>query len=117
MTSSPGPIPRRRRVIIPVDLAGIVCDYETLYRVLEGEKRLFHANTKNEIQKHFDRVIVMADSAHGFGAVRDGKRFRVLCRFYLLLFPRSKKSDHGRRWTLHGKLLTVLTMSGSISSI
>ena len=40
-------ITKRTKVIIPVDLAGIVCDYETLYRVLEGEKRLFHANTKN----------------------------------------------------------------------
>ena len=38
-------ITKRTKVIIPVDLAGIVCDYETLYRVLEGEKRLFHANT------------------------------------------------------------------------
>ena len=53
-------ITERTKVIIPVDLAGIVCDYETLYRVLEGEKSLFHANTKNEFQKHFDRVIVTA---------------------------------------------------------
>ena len=58
-------ITERTKVIIPVDLAGIVCDYETLYRVLEGKKSLFHANTKNELQKHFDRIIVMADSAHG----------------------------------------------------
>ena len=65
-------ITERTKVIIPVDLAGIVCDYETLYRVLEGKKSLFHANTKNELQKHFDRIIVMADSAHGFGAGRSG---------------------------------------------
>ncbi len=66
-------ITERTKVVIPVDLAGIVCDYETLYRVLEQKKSLFYANAKNEIQKHFDRIIVMADSAHGFGAIRDGR--------------------------------------------
>ena len=89
-------ITERTKVIIPVDLAGIVCDYETLYRVLEGKKSLFHANTK-WLQKHFDRIIVMSDSAHGFGAIRDEKTFRVFSRFYLLLFSRNQKSDYSRK--------------------
>lgn len=67
-------ITEKTKVIIPVDLAGILCDYDTLYSVLEQKRSLFQRNTENEIQKKFDRIIVMADSAHGFGAVREGKR-------------------------------------------
>ena len=67
-------ITEKTKVIIPVDLAGIVCDYKTLYHVLEQKKELFHSDMRNEIQRHFERIIVMADSAHGFGAQRDGKR-------------------------------------------
>lgn len=67
-------ITEKTKVIIPVDLAGIVCDYKTLYHVLEQKRELFHSDMRNEIQRHFERIIVMADSAHGFGAQRDGKR-------------------------------------------
>lgn len=67
-------ITEKTKVIIPVDLAGILCDYDTLYSVLEQKRSLFQRNKENEIQKKFDRIIVMADSAHGFGAVREGKR-------------------------------------------
>lgn len=100
-------ITERTKVIIPVDLAGIVCDYETLYRVLEGEKRLFHANTKNEIQKHFDRVIVMADSAHGFGAVRDGKRSGCFADFTCYSFHAVKNLT-----TAEGGAVTWKTING-----
>ena len=79
-------ITERTKVIIPVDLAGIVCDYETLYRVLEGKKSLFHANTKNELQKHFDRIIVMSDSAHGCGAIRAGSRAGCVAEFTCFSF-------------------------------
>ena len=64
----------RTKAIIPVDLAGIICDYDKLYDVLEDKKQLFYANNENIIQNSFDRIIIIADSAHGFGAVRDGKK-------------------------------------------
>ena len=60
----------KTKVIIPVDLAGIVCDYEKVYEVIESKKELFVAN--NDIQKLYNRVIVMADCAHGFGASQNG---------------------------------------------
>lgn len=100
-------ITERTKVIIPVDLAGIVCDYETLYRVLEGKKSLFHANTKNELQKHFDRIIVMADSAHGFGAVRDGKRSGCFADFTCYSFHAVKNLT-----TAEGGAVTWKTISG-----
>lgn len=60
----------KTKAIIPVDIAGILCDYERIYAVLEAKKQLYHPS--NDIQKAFDRVIVIADCAHGFGAIRDG---------------------------------------------
>ena len=61
-------ITERTKVIIPVDLGGIPCDYDRIFSIVEGKKRLFHPD--NEIQKAIGRVVVMADSAHAFGAVR-----------------------------------------------
>ena len=54
------------KAIIPVDLAGIPCDYSKIFDIAEREKGLFKAN--NAIQKQIGRVIIMADAAHAFGA-------------------------------------------------
>lgn len=61
-------ITERTKAIIPVDIAGKMCDYDTLYEVIESKKELFKAN--NEIQSLLNRVIVLADAAHAFGAER-----------------------------------------------
>ncbi|BCB40349.1 UDP-bacillosamine synthetase [Bacillus cereus] len=63
-------ITEKTKVIIPVDIAGKMCDYEAIYKVIESKKGLFRAN--NKIQELFNRVIVMADAAHAFGAKRNG---------------------------------------------
>ena len=63
-------ITEKTKVIIPVDLAGIICNYKKIYQAVESKKDLF--NPSNEIQKAFGRVIVMADCAHGFGATQNG---------------------------------------------
>lgn len=65
-------ITEKTKVIIPVDIGGVLCDYEKIFDIVERKKHLFHAD--NEIQKAFGRIIVVADSAHGFGAMRNGKR-------------------------------------------
>ncbi|MEG2507494.1 MAG: DegT/DnrJ/EryC1/StrS aminotransferase family protein, partial [Longicatena sp.] len=59
------------KVIIPVDLAGVLCDYDKIYKAIDEKKQLF--KPRGKVQAKFDRVIVMADCAHGFGAKRDGK--------------------------------------------
>ncbi|RHW32117.1 DegT/DnrJ/EryC1/StrS family aminotransferase [Neobacillus notoginsengisoli] len=63
-------ITEKTKVIIPVDIAGKMCDYDTIFKVIESKKTLFKAN--NELQQLFNRVIVMADAAHSFGANRNG---------------------------------------------
>lgn len=64
-------ITERTKVIIPVDLAGVVCDYDKVLEAVESKRHLFRA--ANELQEAFGRVVVMADAAHAFGAMRNGK--------------------------------------------
>lgn len=63
-------ITERTKVIIPVDIAGKMCDYDKIYEIVSSKKSLFKPN--NEIQSIFNRVIVMADASHAFGAIRKG---------------------------------------------
>lgn len=64
-------ITEKTKVVIPIDLAGIPCDYEKIYSIVEKKKAMFHPT--NKIQEAIGRVIVMADAAHAFGAkLNDG---------------------------------------------
>ena len=63
-------ITEKTKMIISVDLAGKMCDYDKIYEIVENKKALFQAN--NEYQAVYNRVIVMADAAHAFGAKRKG---------------------------------------------
>lgn len=64
-------ITEHTKVIIPVDLAGVICDYDKVFAAVERKRDLFRPG--NEIQRAFGRVIVMADAAHAFGAKRHGR--------------------------------------------
>ena len=59
-------ITEKTKVIIPVDLGGVPCDYDRIFSIVERKKDLFHP--ANKIQESIGRVIVMADAAHAFGA-------------------------------------------------
>ena len=72
-------ITERTKVVIPVDLAGIPCDYDKIFQVVESKKHLFHP--RNEIQKVFGRVIVSADAAHAFGATWHGRKIGSVADF------------------------------------
>lgn len=65
-------INEKTKVIIPVDIAGILCNYDRIYEIIEEKKDLFSPNS--DLQKIFNRIIVLADCAHGFGAVRNNKK-------------------------------------------
>lgn len=56
----------RTKVVIPVDLAGNMCNYDAIFSVVNEKKDLF--SPENPLQETYGRVIVVADSAHGFGA-------------------------------------------------
>lgn len=63
-------ITEKTKVIIPVDLAGRMCDYEALFKVVESKKAIFQPRT--DLQKSFGRIVILADAAHAFGAERNG---------------------------------------------
>lgn len=64
-------ITKRTKVIVPVDLGGVICDYEKIYEIVNAKRSLFRPS--NEIQKKFGRIIVSADCAHAFGSQLKGK--------------------------------------------
>ena len=59
-------ITERTKVVMPVDLGGVMCDYDRVFAAVESRRELFRP--ANEIQKAFGRVVVLADAAHAFGA-------------------------------------------------
>lgn len=64
-------ITERTKVISPVDLGGIVADYDRVYEIVERKKGLFRPN--NALQEKIGRIIVSADCAHSFGGMRKGR--------------------------------------------
>lgn len=63
-------ITERTKAVMPVDLGGIVADYDKVFAAVESKKHLF--SPKNDLQRAFGRCIVIADAAHAFGAMRHG---------------------------------------------
>ena len=63
-------ITEKTKAIIPVDLGGVVCDYERIFKIVESKRNVFKPN--NEIQKAIGRIAVLADTAHSFGASKNG---------------------------------------------
>lgn len=65
-------ITERTKAILPVDIAGVICDYDRIFDIVNRKKSLFQA--KSELQEKLGRIAVVADSAHAVGAMRNGKR-------------------------------------------
>ena len=72
-------ITEKTKVICPVDLGGVVCDYDKIFAVIEAKKHLFLPS--NEIQKKIGRIIVAADDAHAFGAQWHGRMAGAIADF------------------------------------
>ena len=98
-------ITERTKVVIPVDLGGVVCDYDAIFAAVESKKQLFKAN--NDIQKAFGRVIVMADAAHAFGARWHGKMCGEIADFTSFSFHAVKNLT-----TAEGGALTWVNREG-----
>ena len=93
------------KAIIPVDLAGIPCDYERLMQIVENKRSLFQAT--NAIQQALGRVAICADAAHAFGASRKGKMVGSIADFTAFSFHAVKNLT-----TAEGGALTWNTISG-----
>ena len=93
------------KAIIPVDLAGIPCDYERIFAIVERKKALFKPN--NEIQSALGRVAVMADTAHSFGGKWRGQMLGSVADFSSFSFHAVKNLT-----TAEGGALTWRTIPG-----
>lgn len=98
-------ITEKTKVVIPVDLAGVICDYDKVFAAVESKKYLFKPS--NDIQKAFGRVIVLADAAHAFGAKRNGKMCGEIADFTSFSFHAVKNLT-----TAEGGALTWNPISG-----
>ncbi len=77
-------ITEKTKAIIPVDFAGKMCDYSRIFSVIESKRNLFKG--ANDIQKALGRIAIVADSAHGFGASREGKKSGAVADFTCFSF-------------------------------
>ncbi len=77
-------ISEKTKAIIPVDISGILCDYDKIFEVVENKKELFNPNS--DLQKIFNRIIVIADCAHGFGAEKNNKKAGTFADFTCFSF-------------------------------
>ena len=95
----------KTKAIIPVDLAGIPCDYDRIFEIVEKKKSIFKSD--GEIQTALGRIAVMADTAHAFGAERKGQMAGSLADFSSFSFHAVKNLT-----TAEGGALTWRTIPG-----
>lgn len=98
-------ITEKTKVVMPVDLGGIICNYDKIYEVIESKRSLFKAS--NDLQKSFGRVVVLADAAHAFGAMRKGKMAGEIADFTSFSFHAVKNFT-----TAEGGALTWRNIEG-----
>lgn len=72
-------ITEKTKAIIPVDLGGVICDYDRIFEIVNRKKDLFEPKT--ELQKKIGRIAIVADGAHAIGAVQNGKRCGEIADF------------------------------------
>ena len=69
----------KTKAIIPTDIAGVMCDYGKIFKIVESKKNIFRP--ANDIQKAIGRVAVIADGAHSFGAEQNGIKSGAVADF------------------------------------
>lgn len=95
----------KTKAIIPIDLAGIPCDYEKLFEIVNSKKDLFQPS--NEIQKAIGRIAIVTDAAHAFGATYKDKKVGSIADFSNFSFHAVKNFT-----TSEGGALTWKTIQG-----
>lgn len=86
-------VTERTKAIIPVDIAGIPCDYDKIFEIVDAKKKLFKPS--NAIQKAMGRIAVLADTAHAFGAEYHGKKVGSVADFSAFSFHAVKNFTTG----------------------
>ena len=95
----------KTKAIIPVDLAGVPCDYDRIFAIVEAKKSLFRP--ANKIQEAIGRIAVCADTAHAFGASWHGRMAGSIADFSSFSFHAVKNFT-----TAEGGALTWRNING-----
>lgn len=95
----------KTKAVIPVDIAGVMCDYNRIKEILESKKAMF--SPSNDLLKEIGRVAIVADAAHSIGAVRDGEKSGEAADFTCFSFHAIKNVT-----TAEGGAVTWKTKSG-----
>ena len=98
-------ITEKTKAIIPVDLAGVMCNYDKIFEIVNRKKDLFSPN--NQLQEAIGRIAVIADGAHSFGAIRHGKKSGEVADFTSFSFHAVKNLT-----TAEGGAVTWRTIDG-----
>ena len=96
-------ITEKTKVIVPVDLGGIVADYDRVFEIVEAKRGLFKPN--NALQAKIGRIIVSADCAHSFGGMRKGKMAGEIADFSSFSFHAVKNFTTAEGGAMTWKLL------------
>lgn len=98
-------ITEKTKAIIPVDIAGIPCDYGRIFEIVNKKRGLF--KPESELQRALGRIAVMADTAHSFGASKNGVMAGMLADFSSFSFHAVKNLT-----TAEGGALTWRNIDG-----
>jgi dTDP-4-amino-4,6-dideoxygalactose transaminase len=89
--------PKNTKVIVPVDLGGIPCDYDRIYEIVERKEEPLHPS--NKIQEAIVMWSLWQMLPIAFGASYHGKMVGALADFTNYSFHAVKKLHHSRRWS------------------
>ena len=98
-------ITSKTKVIIPVDLGGVPCDYERIYSIVNSKKSIFKPS--NKLQEAIGRIAICADTAHAFGAEWTGRKVGSIADLSSFSFHAVKNLT-----TAEGGALTWRTIPG-----
>ncbi len=98
-------ITENTKAIIPVDIAGVMCDYDRILEIVNSKKNLFRPS--NDIQEAIGRVVILADAAHSFGATYKNKKSGEVADFTSFSFHAVKNLT-----TAEGGAVTWKDISG-----
>lgn len=86
-------ITKKTKAIIPVDIAGVLCNYQKIFQIVKQKQALFSPN--NPLAKQIGRIAIVADAAHSFGATSNGKLSGTIADFTCFSFHAVKNLTTG----------------------
>lgn len=98
-------INEKTKAIIPVDLGGVLCDYDKIFEIINLKKNIF--KPRNKLQEQIGRICVLADSAHSFGAKYKGKISGEIADFTAFSFHAVKNLTTGEGGALTWNLNNI----------